>query len=473
MDLKLYPKHCSAASNYDVDIDDLSVLEDDNPGLVDTAEDEQQVGFSFDRIKMISKICDKIETIQCEDEFKQWLQSHLFKLHFLEYLAKAWLPRVQTRRTDNWHGTQRMITTAERDSSIKYTSTYPNTAGWSLSDWNMRLLLNTFTENNTHPDGILHHKMWTWTAKMNLMYQIIVIMRSCFTNSKVTRGKYGGYSLLACSPAEIKTLHQSSRGTLRLPPHMHGLGEASPAHPPEANSTVHGETILEPPRAEEVAEPTPNQDADPPAADEDPKLTANEDTETPAVNEDTEHPAKKWRLEVLPPMEDPEDHPMNDSDPHSDTANTDPETSPTPALLSWQDEILSPKERCEIQKRSETMDMQDEWWKVWLINIALADVVAAHAEQQVPGPPNPSKEETTCMADALMKMGKTPDKVKLALSQHLSRTLFIKSTDLPYSSIIWNENLTTATLDKVDEPDCLALLIPSIQTIEAFRQYQD
>ena len=105
MDLKLYPKHCSAASNYDVDIDDLSVLEDNNPGLVDTAEDKQQVGFSFDGIKTISKIYNKIETIQCKDKFKQWLQSHLFKPHFLEYLTKVWLPHVQTRRTDNWHGT--------------------------------------------------------------------------------------------------------------------------------------------------------------------------------------------------------------------------------------------------------------------------------------------------------------------------------------------------------------------------------
>ena len=119
------------------------------------------------------------------------------------------------------------------------------------------------------------------------------------------------------------------------------------------------------------------------------------------------------------------------------------------------------------------MDMQDKWWKVWLINIALADVAAAHAEQQVPGPSNPSKEETTHMADVLTKMGKTLDKVKLALNQHLSRTLFIKSTDLFYSSIIWNENLTAATLDKVDESDYPALLIPSIQTIEAFRQHQD
>ena len=108
---------------------------------------------------------------------------------------------------------------------------------------------------------------------------------------------------------------------------------------------------------------------------------------------------------------------------------------------------------------------------MWLINIALADIAAAHTEQQVSGPPNPSKEEITCMADALTKMGKTPDKVKLALSQHLSRTLFIKSTDLSYSSIIWNENLTTAILDKIDEPDHLALLIPSMQTIEAFRQH--
>ena len=83
---------------------------------------------------------------------------------------------------------------------------------------------------------------------------------------------------------------------------------------------------------------------DPPTADEDPELTANKDMETPAVNEDTEHPVKKQRLEVLPLMEDPEDHPMNDSDLYSDTANADPETSPTPALLSWQDEILSLKE---------------------------------------------------------------------------------------------------------------------------------
>ena len=119
------------------------------------------------------------------------------------------------------------------------------------------------------------------------------------------------------------------------------------------------------------------------------------------------------------------------------------------------------------------MDMQDEWWKVWLINIALADMAAAHVEQQVSGPPNPSKEEITHMADALTKMGKTPDKVKLALSQHLSGTPFIKLTDLLYSSIIWNENLITATLDKVDESDHPALLIPSMQTIEAFRQHQD
>ena len=119
------------------------------------------------------------------------------------------------------------------------------------------------------------------------------------------------------------------------------------------------------------------------------------------------------------------------------------------------------------------MDMQDKQWKVWLINIALADIVVAHVKQQVFGPPNPSKKETTHMADALIKMGKTPDKVKLALSQHLSRTPFIKLTDLPYSSIIWNENLTAATLDKADELDCSALLIPSIKTIKAFRQHQD
>ena len=43
-------------------------------------------------------------------------------------------------------------------------------------------------------------------------------------------------------------------------------------------------------------------------------------------------------------MEDPEDHSINDSDPHSDTADTDPEISSTPALPSWQDEILSLKE---------------------------------------------------------------------------------------------------------------------------------
>ena len=71
-----------------------------------------------------------------------------------------------------------------------------------------------------------------------------------------------------------------------------------------------------------------------------------------------------------------------------------------------------------------------------MINIALADIAAAHTEQQVSRPPNLSKEETTCMADVLTKMGKTLDEVKLALSQHLSGTLFIKSTDLSYSSII-------------------------------------
>ena len=271
---------------------------------------------------------------------------------------------------------------------------------------------------------------------MNLIYQIIVIMQSCFVNSKVTHSKYGNYSLLACSPAEIETLHQSSCGTLHLPLHIHGLEKAFPAYPPEANSTVYGETILELPRAEEVAEPTPNQDTDPPTTDEDPELTANKDTETPTVNKDIKHPVKKQRLEVLSSMKDPENHPMNDSDPYSDTADADPKISPIPALPSWQDKILSLKEQYKIQKWSETMDMQDKWWKVWLINIALTDIAAAHVEQQVPGPPNPSKEETTHMADALTKMGKTPDKVKLALSQHLSRTPFIKSTDLPYSSII-------------------------------------
>ena len=192
------------------------------------------------------------------------------------------------------------------------------------------------------------------------MYQIIMIMQSCFVNSKVTHSKYSGYSLLACSPAEIKTLYQSFYRTLHLPLHMYGLGEASLVYLSEANSTVHGETILEPPRAEEVAEPTPNQDTDPPATDEDPELTANKDMKTSTVNKDTEHPAKKQRLEILPLIEDLEDHPMNDSDPHSDTANTDPKISPTPALLSWQDEILSLKEQHKIQKQSEIMDMQDK-----------------------------------------------------------------------------------------------------------------
>ena len=72
---------------------------------------------------------------------------------------------------------------------------------------------------------------------------------------------------------------------------------------------------------------------------------------------------------------------MNDSDPHSDITDTDPKISPTPALLSWQDEILSLKEQHKIQKQSEIMDMQDKWWKIWLINIALADITAAHTEQ--------------------------------------------------------------------------------------------
>lgn len=40
MDLKLYLKHCSAASNYNINIDDLSVSEDDDFGLVNTAKDE-------------------------------------------------------------------------------------------------------------------------------------------------------------------------------------------------------------------------------------------------------------------------------------------------------------------------------------------------------------------------------------------------------------------------------------------------
>ena len=34
----------------------------------------------------------------------------------------------------DWYNTQRMITTAECNSLIKYTSTYSDTAGWSLSD---------------------------------------------------------------------------------------------------------------------------------------------------------------------------------------------------------------------------------------------------------------------------------------------------------------------------------------------------
>ena len=74
---------------------------------------------------------------------------------------------------------------------------------------------------------------------------------------------------------------------------MYGLGEASLVYLSEANSTVHGETILEPPRAEEVTEPTLNQDTDPPAADEDPELITNKDIETPAVNKDIKHPVKK------------------------------------------------------------------------------------------------------------------------------------------------------------------------------------
>lgn len=335
MDLKLHPKHCSAATDNNIDIDDLSVSEDDNPGLVDTAKDEQEAGFSFNGIKTIGEICDKIETIQCEDEFKLWLQSHLFKPHFLEYLNKVWLGCEQTGRTDNWHSTQWMITAAEHDSTIKYTSTYLDTSGWNLSDWNVRLLLNTFTENNAHPDGILHNKTWSQTVKMNLMYCIIVIIQSYFVKTKVMHAKYGSYSLLACSPDEIKTLYHSSCETLCLPPHMSSLGEAPPGHPSKANSIAHVDPVPEPTTTDEVTEPPANVDMEPPTVDEDAELAADEDMETPTVNKDAKHPMKKQRLKVLPPMEDPEDNPMNDSDPPSDTANTDPETSQTSALPSW------------------------------------------------------------------------------------------------------------------------------------------
>lgn len=63
MDLKLDPKYCSAATNNNIDIDNLSILEDNDPSLVDTAKDEHEAGFSFDDIKIIGEICDKIETI--------------------------------------------------------------------------------------------------------------------------------------------------------------------------------------------------------------------------------------------------------------------------------------------------------------------------------------------------------------------------------------------------------------------------
>lgn len=63
-----------------------------------------------------------------------------------------------------------MITAAEHNSMIKYTSIYLDMLGWNLSDWNVRLLFNTFIENNAHSDGILHHKVWTQTAKMKLIY---------------------------------------------------------------------------------------------------------------------------------------------------------------------------------------------------------------------------------------------------------------------------------------------------------------
>ena len=115
---------------------------------------------------------------------------------------------------------------------------------------------------------------------------------------------------------------------------------------------MYNEIILESSRAEEVTESTPNQDIDSPTADEDPKLTAdedpkltaNKDTETPAVNKNIKHSIKKWRLKVLLLMKDLEDHPMNDSDSHSDTADTNPKISLILALLSWQDKIPSLKE---------------------------------------------------------------------------------------------------------------------------------
>ena len=129
---------------------------------------EQEAGFSFEGIKTLSDICKQLGTVQSKDELFEWLQSHLFHPHFLQWFEKAWIPHTKKNtRTDDWRGMQRLLAATEYDSHMKYTSVFPDMTDWSLSDWNIRLLLNIFNENNNHTDGILQNKPWPREKKLN------------------------------------------------------------------------------------------------------------------------------------------------------------------------------------------------------------------------------------------------------------------------------------------------------------------
>ena len=89
------------------------------------------------------------------------------------------------------------------DNEIKYISAFPDTSNWTLSDWNLCLLLNVYNKNVNHTDSLLHNKMWSQDKKLNLLYQIIILVHAAFTLLRVTCAASGGYSLLCLTAEEI------------------------------------------------------------------------------------------------------------------------------------------------------------------------------------------------------------------------------------------------------------------------------
>ena len=432
---------------------------------------EDEAGFSFNGIKTLNDTCNQLETVQSKDEFLEWLQSSLFRPHFMQWFENAWLLHMKTRkRTDDWKGIQRLVAAVEQDNPMQYTSTFPDRTDWSLSDWNVRLLLNIYNENINHTDGILQNKPWMKEKKLNFLYWIVVLVRAAFAPSRVTHVASGGYTLLALTLNEIRHIHTISDGYLPLLGASSADCSGSLVEPsPDPSFVEHSSDVIH----LEPTTGTPASFTDTAVDVDGPKPSAPAKRKRQVSSSPYSSPRRKIPDTSMESDQEPDAPPMRNEGPRY--LSPTPPIQPSIQLPSWEEEILTPKEKREITKISETLNMKEPWWQVRFINVALlrAKQPAEDSELNLPHIPTQKKTDTDILLNAIVAAGENPDEIgTLARTQIPFGSVYTRLDELSHNSIVWDENLAATCLDNIPTPDRPELIAPTQLAVDAFNQHQ-